>query len=172
MKKLLIVFLAAALLFGAVRWVVSTIKETKKNVLATGSNPEDFTLAIKDSAPFRLNGLLGKYTIVLAFLDTSANSAKFTELFAEKISREVKSRPGVAWFDIKKDGAYAVIEERSGKLPVLYRAPYKDIPPFYKFNIIPSFLVIDRNGVIKLIYSGYSPTAAADILDSLPSGSK
>jgi hypothetical protein len=139
---------------------------------AAGGTPEDFILGMSNSVTYRLNDFLGRNVIILVFLDNSVNSRKFEEACAGSLNESFGNRRDLIWFNIKRGVSHTVIQEQTKKLSLTYRTPAFGIPAFYSFSNLPSVLVIDKNGIIKLLYSGYSPTIFSDIKNSLPKAAK
>jgi hypothetical protein len=172
MKKILTVFAVIIVTAAALSWFAHLVRGKIKNVPMAGGAPEDFVLGVRSSVTYRLTDFLGKRVIVLAFLDNSANSNKFEQGCAGSLGGLLGNRHDLIWFNIKRENMHAVIKEQTKTLSLMYRAPLSDIPGFYGFSTLPSVLVIDRTGTIKLVYSGYSPTIFSDIRDSLPKTAK
>ena len=129
--------------------------------LKAGSSCRDFVLGMKNKTLYNLKDFFGRYLIVLAFTDNGMPSAKLNRLLKKNLNAFKKNN--VIWFNIKKDGRHAIIEEMTSQLGLKYRTLYENIPDFYSFSVSPSIILIDRNGIILLVYSGYSPTVINDI---------
>jgi len=172
MKKILTVFVVLLALAGAISWFVHMFRGKSGNTPVAGGLPEDFVLGMSNSVTYRLGDFLGKHVIVLAFLDNNANSVRFEQGCAESLDGPFKERHDLVWFNIKRENAHAVIKEQTKTLSLMYRAPSSEIPGFYAFKTLPTVLLIDRTGTIKLVYSGYSPTIFDDILASMPKPAK
>jgi len=172
MKKILTVFIVIIVTAAALSWFAHLVRGKVKNVPMAGGLPEDFILGVRNSVTYRLNDFLGKRVIVLAFLDNSANSGRFEEGCAGSLGGSMGNRHDLIWFNIKHENTHAVIKEQTKTLSLMYRTPLSNIPGFYNFSTLPSVLMIDKTGTIKLMYSGYSPTIFSDIRDSLPKTAK
>jgi hypothetical protein len=172
MKKILTVFAVLIILAAALSWFAHMVRGKTKNVPTAGGMPEDFILGLSNSVTYRLNDFLGKRVIVLCFMDSSSNSSRFEQGCAGALNGPLADRHDLIWFNIKRENSHAVIKEQTRVISLMYRAPSADIPAFYNFTSLPSVLVIDRTGTIKLVYSGYSPTIFDDIRGSLPKPAK
>jgi hypothetical protein len=168
MKKILTVFAVIIISAAALSWFVHLARGKARNIPVAGGLPEDFILGVSNSVTYRLNTFLGKRVIILAFLDNSSNSGRFEQGCAGLLNSLLNDRRDLVWFNIKRENAHATIKELTSTLSLMYRSPASDIPAFYSFPSIPSVLVIDKTGTIKLVYSGYSPTIFEDIRASLP----
>jgi len=165
MKRHLTVSLIIVLCFIA--FIISYKKwsqAAKHRGLKAGSNAKDFILGMKNSSVYRLKDLLGKYIIILAFIEDNKASSKFEELLNKNI---LLKRKDILWFNIKKQKLHAIIEEKTETLKIRYRTPYSNIPEYYAFPQSPSVLLIDRYGIIQLVYIGYSPTIINDLNDKI-----
>lgn len=170
MKKFLFIFFIVALFFGTV--FLFTNKKSKKsiNIITTGKKAKDFIIGMKDLSVYKLSDFIGKYNIVLAFLDTSAQSMKANEIINknQKLKSFIQNNENIIWFNIFKDDIkHVIIEEKTEKIKLSYKTLLKNIPDFYNLKIFPSIIVINKEGIIHFIYSGYSPTVVNDILDIL-----
>lgn len=172
MKKIIIILAAVLVAGGALYFFASSIRKKSADAPVSGGAPEDFIMGVMDSKTRRLSDFLGQYTVVLVFLDNGRSSDKFDRLFNEKFSGIFSGKKGLLWFNIRKDGRHAIIEEKTGSLALRYRSLYSDLPSYYNFNTLPSALLIDKSGTIKLVYNGYSPTMLADIRAGLPEQAK
>jgi hypothetical protein len=173
MKKTLIITIALIVLSGALYFFMNRAGLHRGNSsLTAGGTPENFTLGMKGSTAYGLSDIIGKYIIVLAFLDNNIPSGKFLDIYKARFSDYILSRHDIIWFNIKKDALHAVIEEQTKHLNLLYRMPVSGLPDFYNFKNMPAILVIDKNGVIKLAYSGYSPTIINDLRAGLSVAAK
>jgi hypothetical protein len=81
----------------------------------------------------------------------------------KKLKDIMSANSGFLWFDISIREGRALIDEKTLRFKTHYLGMPEDIPSVYGLTILPSIFVIDREGVIKMIYRGYSPTVAADI---------
>lgn len=172
MKKILIVFTVIFAIAALTAWLMPVFEAKTVGLPVAGGAPEDFTLGMSNSVTYRLDNFMGKKIIVLVFLDKSPNSLKFEAGCQDNLRSLFKDKRDLVWFNIKRDGTHAVITEQTKTMQLMYRAPYRDIPDFYNFATLPSVMVIDKTGTIKLIYNGYSPTIFKDILDGLPKAAK
>jgi hypothetical protein len=163
MKKIIIISATAITIILAVYFFMSSSATGKKNRTLAGGEAQDFVLGMKNSVTYRLSGLSPKHTLVLCFTDRGSGSDKLEAALKGSLSSLAALRPGLMFFSIKKDGTHVVIEEQTSVLSLLYRAPLSDLPGFYHFRTLPCILVIDKAGVIKLVYSGYSPTVVSDL---------
>lgn len=168
MKKLAIVFTFTLVIAAALFYFGPLLLKQSKNTPMAGGTPEDFILGMSNSVTYRLNDFFGEHVIVLAFLDNSINSRKFETGCADSINNLFDDRHDLLWFNIRHDGTHTVIEEQTKVLSLMYRTLTSSFPAYYYFSKTPSVLVIDKNGIIKLLYSGYSPTIFADIHSGLP----
>jgi|YelNatPaOPRAMG01_1025707.scaffolds.fasta_scaffold02006_13 peroxiredoxin len=170
MKKFLIVFFIVALFFGTVFLFINKKKSKNINTLAAGKKAKDFIIGMKDLSVYKLSDFIGKYNIVLAFLDTSAQSIKTNEIINKnlKIKSFIQNNENIIWFNILKDDLkHIIIEEKTEKIKLSYKTLLKNIPDFYNLKVFPAVIVINKQGIIHFIYSGYSPTIVNDILDTL-----
>jgi hypothetical protein len=172
MKKIIIVFSSVLVIAAAIFYFAPLIWKKSGNTPAAGGTPENLIIGMRNSVTYRLDDLLGRYTIVLAFLDNSVNSRKFEAACAENLLTTFKNRHDLVWLNIKKDRAHIVIEEQTKVFSLMYRTLAASIPQYYNFSRLPSVLVIDKNGIIKLLYNGYSPTIFTDIYHGLPKPAK
>lgn len=172
MKKITIVFAAVLVIAAALFYFAPLIWKKAGNIPTAGGTPENFILGMNNSVTYRLSDLLGKHVIVLAFLDNSINSRRFEAACAENLRSKFNDRHDLIWFNIKKDRAHIVIEEQTKILSLMYRTLTAAMPVFYNFSKLPSILVIDKNGIIKLLYNGYSPTIFTDIHNGMPKPAK
>ena len=172
MKKMLVITAAVVVLFGSLYFYMSGRGRRVNTGLAAGGAPENFILGMKGPEIYRLNDIIGRYVIVLAFLDSAPPSVKFLDMYRSRLWDYILSRPDIIWFNIKKDEQHAVIEEQTEHLNLMYRTPYSSMPDLYDFKNMPAVLIIDKKGVIKLVYSGYSPTIFSDLRDGLAAAAK
>jgi hypothetical protein len=131
--------------------------------LKPGDRVQDFIVGMKSSTLYRLNDFIGKYIVVIAFSTDNENSIKFRKKAESAIKEFVLPESSIAWFSIEKDGIHAVINEITGESSGAYRTLYSNIPKFYCFSSYPSLIVVDKKGMINMVYTGYSPTIIADI---------
>jgi len=131
-----------------------------------GKTAADMTLGMKDSAVYGIKNFFGRSVVILAFTDNSSASRTFMEQ-AEKNKKYFTRKKDLVWFNIKKDGTHALIEEFAGNTGLRYRALYSSLPEFYSFTELPSVVIIDKYGIIKNSYTGYSPTIITDIKNAL-----
>jgi len=168
MKRLMIFALitlicTAGFLIFHKKWV-----ESKRRAgLNAGKTARNFILGMKDSVVYHLNDFFGEYIIVLVFLDDNYPSSRFDGLFRKNIENFVLKRKNIIWFNIKRQRMHAIIEEKTNKLKLKYRTLYSNLPEFYNFSHFPSVLIIDKHGIIRLVYIGYSPTIVNDLKNSI-----
>jgi hypothetical protein len=172
MKKILTVFALIILAGAAASIFTQSALKKSGNLPVAGGAPEDFVLGVSSSVTYRLSNFLGKRVIVLAFLDDSVNSRRFEQACEGNLRDSFAGRPDLIWFNIKKENYHSVVREKTKIYSLMYRTLSRNIPGFYDFSSLPSVLLIDKTGVIKLIYNGYSPTIFTDIKHSLPEAVK
>jgi hypothetical protein len=131
--------------------------------LRPGDSAAPFVIGYGDSKPVNLTDVVGKYVIVLSFKDGGQESDKLDLIMNKKLKYIMSLNNGFLWFDISIREGRALIEEKTSRFKTHYLAMPEDIPAVYGLTIFPSIFVIDRDGVIKMIYRGYSPTVASDI---------
>ncbi len=169
MKKTLITtsfFLIVIILIIIFKNEVSNVKK-KYSLIKAGDQAINFTLGIYDSKNITLNDFIGKTNIILAFLNETPFSQK-TELMLEKFYDDyLKKRKDILLFFLKKSGSFIIIEEKTDYTNLKYRTLFKKIPDVYHFKTLPSILFIDRYGIIKILYNGYSPTLIQDLINQL-----
>jgi hypothetical protein len=141
----------------------NVITMNDRNCLKTGSSAADFIIGMKAETLYRLQDMIDKHFVILAFTDTSAASGKLEQLIGKKISFLKSSGHNIAWFNIKKDHDHALIEEQTSILKMRYRTLFSNIPGSYSFPALPAVLIIDPQGIIQFIYVGYSPVIFNDI---------
>jgi hypothetical protein len=147
---------------------IRALKPQKAPAPAGGGVPADFIAGAEDGKARMLHSFFGRHAIVLLFLDGGQGSRKIEDAFLSGYEKAVSGKKGVLWFNIKFGAAHVNIEEMSGLYSLKYRCPATAFPGYYKFKALPSALVIDKTGLIRLVYSGYSPTLFADIRAALP----
>ena len=163
MRKLITVFAVILILGGAAYLIISGMRKSHKNVPAGGGYPEDFIAGVKENTTYRLSSLLGRYNIVLLFLDSGIGSDRVLRNFRENLLKITGNRKDLVWLNITRDSRHAEIEEQTSVFSLRYRCLLSDFPAYYNFSVFPSVLIIDKSGSIKLVYNGYSPTIFADI---------
>lgn len=167
MKKSTIVILLAVLL--VLLWATAAFLAVKKaspakaTIISAGSAAESFVVGMRDSAGVRLKEFFGKYTIVLTFLGEDNQSLKFDAKMKQTLKEKLNARENLLWFTVKKTGFFCVIEEQTGKFGLKYRTIWSDLPKAYNFSDLPSVIIIDKFGIIKFVYMGYSPTMVDDL---------
>ncbi|MEI7640938.1 MAG: hypothetical protein WCJ46_05470 [bacterium] len=162
MKRIFVICLAlVALVWGGI-FFYSKVTVRRISPIHSGTKTVDFILGTNNFNTYSLASLTEKYSIVLSFLDASSKSARVKKITTKTVPAFFKGK-AVLWFTITHEGAYAIIEEQTGNLPLLYKTFYSNIPAFYSFQNYPAFTVSDRNGIITLLYIGYSPTFMLDI---------
>ena len=92
---------------------------------------------------------------------------KLLTLLEKKREKVLSARKDLVWFNLGTDGKSTVIQEFTELFNIRYRTASSSMPGQYSFETIPTILVIDRTGIVKMIYSGYSPTFIEDILASV-----
>jgi hypothetical protein len=128
---------------------------------------DSFVLHFTGDSPYSLRDCIKKYTAVLSFTGTDNISLKYTGIVKNDLLPAISSRSDVAWFNIEKKDGYYMVSESTGKFQEKYRMAARQLPQSYYFKELPAVVIVDRSGVIKLIYMGYSPIIAQDILLSL-----
>lgn len=169
MKKtifiLLIVFLSIIIT------ILSIIKnkQKKRDNLIVGSYTKDFILGMKNGTIYKLSDFIGKYYIILSFFDTLDQLGKINNIIKNnQLKSFLQKNKDIIWFNILKDDLHhMIIEEKTNKVNLSYRTLSENIPKFYNFKTFPSIIIINKNGIIHLVYSGYSPTIVTDILNTL-----
>ncbi len=131
--------------------------------LRPGDRVQDFIIGMKNSTLYRLSDFIGKYILVITFSSDNENSIKFREKTESAIKKLVLPKNNIAWFSVEKDGIHAVINEIAGDSAGAYRTLYSNIPKFYYFSSYPSLIVVDKKGMVDMVYTGYSPTMVADV---------
>lgn len=169
MRKTIIttsLFLTFAILIIIFKNEITQIKK-KSSQIKAGDQVINFTLGIYDSKNITLNDFIGKTNVILVFLNESPTSSK-TEQMLEQFYRDyLIKRKDILLFFLKKIGDFIIIEEKSDYFNLKYRTLYKKIPESYHFATIPSLLFIDRYGIIKILYNGYSPTLIQDLKNNM-----
>jgi hypothetical protein len=143
------------------------LKRTISPTLLAGEKAINFLLGIKDSTYYELNNFMDKFIVILAFSDETPMSFKTENLLEDFVKNYLFKRKDVLLFNIKKQGNFVVIQEKTNLLNLKYRTLFKKIPSAYHFKTYPTLLIIDRYGIIKILYSGYSPTLIKDLFQSL-----
>lgn len=171
MRKKLFVLIIIILSFTIIILTTLKNKYNKKNISLAGSYAKDFILGMKNSAIYKLTDFLGKYNIILAFLDTTPQSQKVSNIIKNnQLKSFLKNNKDIIWFNISKDDSPRItIEEKTDKFNLSYRTLLTNIPETYNFKILPTIIIITKSGIIHLVYSGYSPTLINDILDIMKS---
>jgi cytochrome oxidase Cu insertion factor (SCO1/SenC/PrrC family) len=168
MKKF--IFLAIGFFLILLFLLIKTHNNSQvKNAILAGSYAKDFIIGMKNSAIYRLSDFIGKYNIILAFLDTSPQSDKINNIVENSnLNSFINKSSDIIWFNIlKDDNNRMTIEEKTQKINLSYRTLSENILKFYNLKNFPSIIIINKEGVIHLVYSGYSPTVINDILDTL-----
>ncbi|HDQ26697.1 MAG TPA: hypothetical protein ENN43_08155 [bacterium] len=165
-KRILLAVLSAAVL-ALVIFVLLARPAKTRDSLQAGESFEDFIVAVKNASPLTLKDFTGKGSLILAFTDNSAQSKKFLERLESGILSLKEDGRAFMCFLVTRAGAHAVIEEKTSSPPLMYRMPYSRIPAIYSTLSFPLIIHIGKDGHIKLVYSGYSPTMFSDISDSL-----
>jgi peroxiredoxin len=149
--------------------MITKNKKTKNVTIAAGSKAKDFVIGMKESVIYKLSDFKDKYNVVLVFLDTSPMSNKIKNMpDVGNIKSFLHQNDDVLWFNVSRDDSrHFVIEEKTKKINLLYKTLQSNVPDFYDLKKFPSIFIIDKNGIVHLIYSGYSPTIANDILNAL-----
>jgi hypothetical protein len=150
------------LLFTAAFWQPKN-GPGNKNTVQTGVDYTNFIIGMKDKTVYSLRDLADKRFIVLAFLDSSSASAKLSGQIMRAIHSISSIKPGLLWLNLTLDKQHMVINEATSLLKIRYRTLYDNIPRAYDFASRPVILIIDSRGIIRYIYSGYSPTIIDDI---------
>lgn len=169
MKKFLIISIIV-LLLSAVFFANFKNKQHKQKAMIAGSYAKDFIIGMKNSVIYRLSDFKGEYNIVLAFLDNSPQSHKIKDIIkTDRINSVLQeNKDEIIWFNITKDASnHLVIEEKTQKINLSHRTSAENILKLYNFKNFPSIIIINKTGIIQLVYSGYSPTIVNDILDTL-----
>ncbi|MFP4465637.1 MAG: hypothetical protein ACLFP1_01135 [Candidatus Goldiibacteriota bacterium] len=144
------------------------LRTEKTNLkLSPGSTAPSFIIGMKNSTIRELSDFYGSNIIVLAFLDQKKGSIMTRDLLNKKLPALLKKHPDILWFSLSKRRDNIFIQELSAAAGLKYPAPYSDIPAQYNFNRLPVIIVIDKRGIVKLIYDGFSPTLIDDILYSI-----
>ncbi|MCX8094489.1 MAG: hypothetical protein N3E50_10045 [Candidatus Goldbacteria bacterium] len=169
MKKTLIILISILLLITAVFMKKFKNIHHRKNVIIAGNTAKDFILGIKNLVIYRLSDFKGKYNIILAFLDASPQSNKINDIIKDnRLYTFLQKNKDVIWFNITKDNSnHFIIEEKTQKIDLSYRTLSENIPSIYNFKNLPTIIIINKSGIIQLVYSGYSPTIVSDILETL-----
>ncbi|MBP7791884.1 MAG: hypothetical protein KA120_02360 [Candidatus Goldbacteria bacterium] len=169
MKKKILILLTVLLSTTIIYFWATKNKKTKNVTITAGSYAKDFVIGMKESVIYKLSDFTGKYNVVLVFLDASPMSHKIMNIPEDTgIKSFLRRNDDVLWFNVfMDDPRHFVIEEKTKKINLLYKTLRSNIPDFYDFKNFPSIVIIDKSGIVHLIYSGYSPTIAHDILNAL-----
>lgn len=132
-----------------------------------GEKAINFLLGIKDSTNYELYNFIDKFIVILAFLDETPISVKTENLLEDFVKKYLFKRKDILLFNLKKQGNFVIIQEKTSMLNLKYRTLFTKIPSVYHFKTYPTLLIIDRYGIIKILYAGYSPTLIKDLFQSL-----
>lgn len=162
--------LAALVVIGLI-FALFKLFPSKKHPVSTtakaGKTADSFVLAYSGGAPVSLRDFAKKYTTALSFTGADNFSLKYSEAIKKKLIPAIAGRSDIAWFNLEKKDGFFIVSEVTGKVAEKYRLAARQLPASYNFRDLPAVVVVDRTGVIKLIYVGYSPTISEDILKSL-----
>ncbi len=169
MKKFLFILVFIFLITIIISFITLKNKEYRKNIPLAGSDAKDFIIGMKDSTIYKLSYFIGKYNVILTFLDTSPQSKKTENVInSSKLKSFMQNNNDIIWFNILKDSSrHIIIEEKTEKINLSYRTLPENIPKFYNFKNFPTIVIINKEGIVHLVYSGYSPTLINDILNML-----
>ncbi len=169
MKKTIItttIFIIIAILIIIFKNEITRIKK-KYNQIKAGDQAINFTLGFTDSKIITLNDFLGKTNLLLVFLNESPASSKTEQMLMNFKNNFLLKRKDILLFFLKKTGDFIIIEEKTNYYNLKYRTLFSKIPEVYHFSSFPYLLFIDRHGIIKILYNGYSPTLLQDLQNNL-----
>ncbi|HDT15347.1 MAG TPA: hypothetical protein ENN55_03970 [Firmicutes bacterium] len=170
MNKKIAVFTTTLLLCFIVYFIFSTISDSTEYAdmppakPAPGNIAPSFILGMKESKIYELSDFYGDFFIVLAFLDLKKNSIMTKQLLEKDFQDFSGKNPSIMWFNITQRSENVLIEELSSLAGLKHTAPSRDISAVYQFSRYPVFIVIDKKGIVRLIYDGFSPTLLNDIM--------
>ena len=161
-----VIITAAAVLAAAALSYHFIIKKPKDRALLplrTGMTAENIILGYTGGRTYSLLDFTNSRDIVMVFLGESRGSKLLESALG------LRKLPGkdTMLIVIQSDGKDVRTAVRYGFSALTYRFPYANLPASYKYLKEPGVIILDRTGVIRLIYSGYSPTIFADISSSL-----
>ncbi|GEM_PF-3977746 len=169
MKKTIItttIFIIVTILIIIFKNEITHIKK-KYNQIKAGDQAINFTLGFTESKTITLNDFLGKINLILVFLNESPESFKTEQMLYKFNNDFLSKRKDILLFFLKKTGDFIIIEEKTNYFNLKYRTFFSKVPEVYNFSSLPSLIFIDRYGIIKILYNGYSPTLIKDLQNNL-----
>ena len=143
--------------------------ETPLTHLEPGNSAPAFTLKALDGESYSLRDLLDKGPVVLAFFKVSCPVCQFTFPFLQRISDRY-SGDGVAVIGVSQDDARSTKEfnqEFGVKFPTLIDDAGYPASNAYGLTTVPTVLLIEPDGRIKIGGAGFSKNDLASIANEL-----
>lgn len=143
--------------------------ETPLTHLEPGNSAPVFTLKALDGKSYSLRDLLDQGPVVLAFFKVSCPVCQFTFPFLQRIS-ERYSGDGVSVIGVSQDDARSTKEfnqEFGVKFPTLIDDTGYPASNAYGLTTVPTVLLIEPDGRIKIGGAGFSKNDLASIANEL-----
>lgn len=168
--KTVIIASTAAVLAGVIAYnlLVKKTVSNKPPPLRTGMASENIILGYTQGRTYTLHDFTVSKDIIMVFLGASRGS----KLLEKALDSRALPGKDTMLIILKTDGSSVTTQVKYGHSPLSFRFPYANLPSSYKYLKEPGIIILDRTGVIRLIYNGYSPTVFSDISVSLSAPSK
>jgi peroxiredoxin len=123
-----------------------------------GAPAPNFTIPALEGGEFSLSEALPRAPQVIAFFKISCSTCQFTFPFLERLHRAYETDP-VEFRGISQDNAEnsRLFCEKFGiTFPIAIDADSYHASKSYVFDIVPTILLVDREGIIRFRLTGFS----------------
>lgn len=131
---------------------------TKEAAPDIGSAAPDFSLATMDGGEFTLSDACRKNPVVIAFFKVGCKTCQFTFPFLDRVYQAYRGNSvefwGISQDDAEKSRAFA--EQFRVTFPIALDGVGFPASKSYIFASVPTILLIDREGKIRVRFSGFS----------------
>jgi thiol-disulfide isomerase/thioredoxin len=134
-----------------------------------GKPAPDFTAELAEGKPITLSKFKNKKTVLLDFWATWCGPCRRALPLVSQVAEGYKNK-GVAFFAVNAREDRALVQDFLQKNKLAMNVVMdKDgsIDDNYKVDAIPTTVVIDRKGIIRMVHTGYSPGMGKDLCDQL-----
>lgn len=131
---------------------------TKEAAPEAGTVAPDLALATSDGGQFTLSEALRKGPAVIAFFKITCKTCQLTFPFLERLHQAYRKDPvefwGISQDDAEKSRQFT--EQFGVSFPIALDSDGYPASKSYVFTHVPTILLIDRDGKIRLRFSGFS----------------
>jgi len=134
-----------------------SVKKAKKEKAAVGYNAPDFVLESTDGKEVRLSDFKGQ-VILLDFWATWCPPCRFSTPVLAELDKKYREK-GLIIIGISLDDDHSEVKPYMEDNEIEHIMLYSDdkIDRLYRIRSIPSFFLIDSEGIIVKQYEGYHP---------------